>query len=67
MSNENINSKSEIKSKLKENLTQLSINMQEISHRNCFDAEQTSVLDDLCKEIFYYLSDLTDAINLLNT
>lgn len=64
--NGNINSKSEIKSKLNENLTQLSKCMQEISHRDCFDFEQQSVLDDLCREIFYYLSDLTDSINLLN-
>lgn len=67
MSSENINSKSEIKSKLEENLSQLSVSMQEISHRNCFDTEQASALDELCREIFYYLSDLTDAINLLNT
>ena len=66
MSNENINSKSEIKSKLHQNLTQLSKNMQEISHKNCFNFEQQSALDDLCREVFYYLSDLTDSINLLN-
>lgn len=66
MSDENINSKSEIKSKLNENLTQLAKNMQEISHRNCFNSEQSYALDDLCREIFYYLSDLTDSVNLLN-
>lgn len=66
MSNENINFKSEIKSKLNQNLTQLSENMQKISHQNCFSSEQQSALDDLCREIFYYLSDLTDSINLLN-
>lgn len=66
MSNETINSKSEIKLKLNQNLTQLSKSMQKISQQNCFNSEQQSALDDLCREVFYYLSDLTDAINLLN-
>lgn len=66
MCDENINYKSEIKSKLNNNLTNLSKSMQDICRKDCFTFEQSSALDDLCREIFYYLSDLTDSINLLN-
>lgn len=63
----NISSKSDINKVLDENLTNLACYMQnDICKRDCFTFDQAEAMDDLCKNIFYYLSDLKDAIELLN-
>lgn len=62
-----INSKSDINNILEKHLNELANYMQEdICKRDCFSYEQSQAMDDLCKNIFYYLSDLKDAIELLN-
>ena len=63
-----ITSKSDINRTLDTNLTELSKSMQEISQSEVFTSnDQNYEMDSLCRNIFYYLADITDAIKLLNT
>ena len=63
---QNINSKSDISLYLSKNIETYKEEAKNILKNNNFNKSQKQDLEDIMRQFYYAISDLSDAINLLN-
>lgn len=61
-----INNSTDIEKELDYNLSELSGKLNELSRDPSFTPDQADTINEICRQIFYYLADLKDAVSYLN-